>query len=220
MPLPREFKADCGANWAVYSTALRTCAAGLGLETAGQLNSHYPTIREALRHATSDAHDELDRTLGTVDLSDRESYAAFLTVQFVTRAAVERWVADHAPRTLQPPVQTPLILRDLTALGRSDLTFAERPLVAPAAGALGVAWAIGGSSLGNRFMLAKLRKNSLDLPDAFLSDREMPVFFARLRPALEGNADRTTGAAVAAATAVFTAFTEAAEAVVSLDRAA
>lgn len=169
------------------------------------------TIRQALREATASAHAQLDTSTANRDLADPREYAEFLQLQFVSRVCIEAWVEECAPPALQCPSQTALIAADLVELGRPQPEIPHKTFSAPAAGALGVAWALGGSSLGNRAMLAGLRKREALLPVRFLADEAMPAFFSRLRRTIEqpgaGYADLP--AAITAAHAVFARFIEA-----------
>jgi heme oxygenase len=167
-----------------------------------------------LRTATSEAHDRLDRAMAALDLIQRGDYARFLRVQHAARAPIEAWCQAALPQELLPPSQLALIEADLADLGESSRTASSRPFIANADGALGIAWALGGSSLGNRAMLADLRKRGgAALPARFLSDGAMPAFFASLRPKLEQPIDEAAIAgAVAGAHAVFARFAEVAAA--------
>jgi heme oxygenase (biliverdin-IX-beta and delta-forming) len=171
-------------------------------------------LRLHLRAATMAAHDLLDHTMqaasGWQNLSD---YARFLRLQHAARAPVEAWLAACAPDDLRPPVQTPLIARDLAALGLD--------VSAPAAGfaiedadaghALGVAWVLAGSALGNKAILKQMRRASAGdghkWPCEFLGDETMMNFWQGLRLRLEQPATsaQASGAA-SAATAVFAHF--------------
>ncbi|WP_162935731.1 biliverdin-producing heme oxygenase [Tsuneonella amylolytica] len=145
--------------------------------------------------------------MAVLDLAQPRYYARFLQVQYAARLPIEAWVGTAVSAALRPPVQTPLIAADLAAIGHSPPRSAPA-FSAPAAGAIGVAWALAGSSLGNGAMLADLRKRDASVPVAFLSDDAMPAFFARLRPRLQDPfADTDTrDAAIAAARAVFSTF--------------
>ncbi|WP_374408381.1 biliverdin-producing heme oxygenase [Pelagerythrobacter sp.] len=160
-----------------------------------------------MRSATADAHDRLDGGMERFDLASPRDYAAFLSIQLAAREPIEEWCAAHAPDGLTPPAQSALIRADL-----ADLAF-DTPADAPASEAdfgepLGVAWALGGSSLGNRAMLAHLKKRvGNDWPVRFLADEAMPAYWKTLRPTLEGPADAATAeAATHAALAVFARF--------------
>ena len=174
--------------------------------------SHYQTIRQHLRTATSEAHDRLDRAMAALDLVQRGDYARFLRIQHAARGPIEAWCRASLPEELLPPSQLALIESDLADLGESMGPAHARPFIASAEGALGIAWALAGSSLGNRAMLADLRKRGgAALPTRFLGDGAMPAFFARLRPKLEQPIDEAV-IAVAGAHAVFARFAEVAAA--------
>lgn len=173
------------------------------------------TLRTDLKTSTAHLHSRLDAQLGALDLAHRADYARFLGVQRAARGPIERWCRAHLPSELVPPVQSGLIAADLAALGVTSGAAAV-PFAAPAvcAGtALGVAWALGGSSLGNRAMLAHLRRTAPgDWPTAFLADPAMPAFWSAVRPHLERSANaEETRAAVAGAEAVFAQFLAAAD---------
>jgi heme oxygenase len=173
------------------------------------------TLRHDLKSSTADLHSRLDARLGALDLADRADYARFLRIQLAARGPIERWCGAHLPAALLPPAQSALTAADLAALGviggAAAMPFAAPPMCAGTA--LGVAWALGGSSLGNRAMLAHLRRTaSGDWPTAFLADPAMPAFWSALRPHLERSANaEETRAAVAGAEAVFAQFLAAAD---------
>lgn len=160
------------------------------------------------------AHDLLDHAMqaasGWQTLAD---YARFLSLQHAARAPVEAWLDAHAPAELRPPAQTPLIARDLAALGkalpRPAATFA---IEEDSEGeALGAAWVLAGSSLGNKAILKQMRRASAahggGWPAAFLGDEAMLVFWQGLRPRLESPASAAqASAAASAAEAVFAHF--------------
>ncbi|WP_390550417.1 biliverdin-producing heme oxygenase [Qipengyuania sp. MTN3-11] len=159
-----------------------------------------------MKRSTRSVHDALDRKMGADGAADGRAYADFLAVQYSARLPLEDWIAGNCPPDLEPPAQSPLIADDLSALGR-DLP-PPVPL-APLDGAdwRGIAWALGGSSLGNRAMLVRRRKLAASGPDRFLSDPAMPRYFRRLLPILERPVPSSQEeAAVAAALRVFDAF--------------
>lgn len=178
------------------------------------------SLRAQLRAATMAAHDLLDHAMqaasGWQTLSD---YARFLALQHAARAPLEAWFARNAPSSLRPPVQTPLIAADLAALG-VPLPPACRPFAlrqaapAPAPGeALGAAWVLAGSALGNRTIArAVARVGSGAWPAAFLEDAAMMAFWQALRRRIDRPAApaEVTGA-TRAAEAVFAHFLAAAE---------
>ena len=62
--------------------------AGFWGRTFLDLTNDTQNLRNHLRHATAKAHDALDRSMADFDLSDRRSYAGFLTVQLAARAPI------------------------------------------------------------------------------------------------------------------------------------
>jgi heme oxygenase len=196
---------------------------------AGQEGSKVPStapqgpaedLRLHLRAATMAAHDLLDHTMQTASgwqtLAD---YARFLSLQHAARAPIEAWLDGHAPADLRPPAQTPLIARDLAALGLA--------LPAPAADfamggegsdagegwgeALGAAWVLAGSALGNKAILKQMRRASAahggNWPSAFLGDDAMLAYWQGLRARIERPAAAAQASAAAdAASAVFDHF--------------
>ncbi|MBX7532510.1 biliverdin-producing heme oxygenase [Qipengyuania sp. 1XM1-15A] len=158
--------------------------------------------------ATRAAHDRLDRIAATMPLSSTGDYALFLGAQFAARAAMEETFAVNPPSQVgEPPRQTQLILSDLKELG-----YAPPPPAAPlhldgSAQALGAAWVVAGSSLGNRAMLAQRNKAGLSGADRFLSDPAMPAFFRTLLEVLETPDTRASvEAAIQGAQAAFALF--------------
>lgn len=178
--------------------------------------SHGPAddLRQHLRSATMAAHDLLDHTMQAASgWRNRADYARFLSLQHAARAPVEAWLAAHAPADLRPPQQTGLIARDLASLG----------LALPAAAAdfamgnncdgeaLGAAWVLAGSALGNKAILKQMQRASAQdgraWPDAFLKDEAMLIFWHGLRKRLEQPATTAQRrAATEAAQAVFAHF--------------
>lgn len=168
-------------------------------------------LRAHLRSATMAAHDLLDAaTQASTGWQTRADYARFLTMQHAARAPIEAWLTAHAPADLQPPVQTPLIADDLAQLGE------RMPSPAPlftlgrtgAGHALGVAWVLAGSALGNRAIARQVaRIGGGAWPTVFLGDDAMMGFWQGLRARIErpAHAEEAAGASAAAA-AVFAHF--------------
>ena len=165
-------------------------------------------LRQILRRSTEPAHRALDRSLGSLDLTDLPSYAKFLRVQLAARRPIEAWLSRHSPHFLLPPPQCHLIALDLAELGADQPPLTDDAFEAPVRGAIGVAWAMGGSSLGNRMMLGRIRRSSSIVPAAFLADAAMPEFFTRLRIDIDRPAadHGLASDAVEAASAVFALF--------------
>lgn len=185
---------------------------------AENLRSGLGSLRGALKDRTAPLHDALDAALGEA-ARDQIGYAAFLARQYSARAPIERWAQAHLDRAIMPPPTSPLIAADLSELGCG--LPAEEAFAFPAHGdPLGLAWALGGSALGNKALLARRRRSGLPGPQRFLSDTATAAYFRRLLLKLSQPADEhDVDAAVAAAVAVFQTFLAAARRP-SLDAAA
>ena len=177
------------------------------------------TLREHLRKATSHSHDLLDASMRPAsDWRSSSDYARFLTAQLTARNPVEAWLLRHAPAELNPPEQTRLLRSDLQALGEV-VTAADHKFKLDYRGeatAVGVAWVLAGSSLGNRAMLSEMKRTlpeDMAWPHAFLSSRAMTDFWKGLRTRVEAPVDLLQAKeASRAATAVFEQFLEVARA--------
>ncbi|MXP08841.1 biliverdin-producing heme oxygenase [Pseudoblastomonas halimionae] len=178
-------------------------------ELTSNLNEDDASLRKILRSETRDAHDRLDTAVTSLDLADPDSYRDFLTFQYAARLPVEQWLASQAEAPTLPPT-TPLIAQDLAALG------APLPLTRMFGrsldnGAIGVAWALAGSHLGNRAILHGLKNDSAFAgPTAFLADERMRDAWRDLLPHLEAPPHEAYAErAVYAASKVFVHFNEA-----------
>ncbi|MBV7259022.1 hypothetical protein [Erythrobacter crassostreae] len=121
-------------------------------------------------------------------------------------------MSANAPAAFCAPAQSHLIARDLENLA------VRLPVAGPASdfaigpvsdsSAIGAAWVLAGSSLGNRSILKELEKaGHADWPCAFLSDPGMLAFWKQLRPLIDEPADLDMlTAASEAAIAVFDHF--------------
>lgn len=171
-------------------------------ETAGE------TLRHHLRERTRARHDRLDARMSESGLSSPGAYSRFLSTQLAARAGIEDWCRHYCPPELCPPLQCEIIRSDLDALGTGPheqaLPFRPGTAIDP----IGVVWAIAGSSLGNRAILAQLRKaGAQHLPTTFLADPAMPAFWNRLRPQLDEPASPdVVASAIAGALDVFDHF--------------
>ena len=173
------------------------------------------SLRTHLRAATMAAHDLLDHAMQAASgWQTHEEYARFLGLQHAARAPLEAWLAVHAPAGLIPPPQTGLIAQDLAQL-RAALP-APAPLFTigrPEAGAaLGIAWVLAGSALGNKSIAKQVaRIGGGNWPTAFLGDDGAMAFWQSLRARIERPAASAEAAgATRAAEAVFAHFLAAA----------
>lgn len=177
-------------------------------------------LRVHLRAATMAAHDLLNTTMQAASgWQNRGDYARFLALQHAARVPLEAWLAANAPDDLCPPPQTGLLAADLDALGHplaasSPALALLLPRFGPHSGtALGAAWVLAGSALGNRTIAkAVTRIGGGNWPAAFLGDGAMMAFWQGLRARIERPASpaEAKGAADAAA-AVFSHFLKVAE---------
>ncbi len=173
-------------------------------------------LRNHLRAATMAAHDLLDHAMQAASgWQNRDDYARFLALQHAARAPLEDWLEHHAPPALRPPRQTPLIAQDLAQLGKP--VPASAPLFTlgrtGSGHALGAAWVLAGSALGNRSIAKQVgRIGGGKWPMAFLGDEAMLGFWQALRGRIEQHAapDEADGA-TRAASAVFAHFLAVAE---------
>jgi heme oxygenase len=166
------------------------------------------------------AHDLLDAAMQAASgWQNRGDYARFLALQHAARVPLEAWLAANAPADLCPPPQTGLLAADLAALDHP--LPATRPALAPALSgssphsgtALGAAWVLAGSALGNRAIAkAVARIGGGSWPVAFLGDGAMMAFWQGLRARIERPASPAEAAGAAdAAAAVFAHFLKVAE---------
>jgi heme oxygenase len=166
------------------------------------------SLRSHLRAATMAAHDLLDHAMQAASgWQTRADYARFLALQHAARAPLEDWLAAHASADLRPPPQTCLLAQDLAALGMelpapAPVLTLSSPDAGTAPGtALGTAWVLAGSALGNRAIARQVaRIGAGQWPVAFLGDDAMMAFWQSLRaridqPAVPGEAEGATRAA-------------------------
>ena len=147
-------------------------------------------MRQRLRAATAPLHDRLDDAMGALPVGDDNSFARFLTIQYASRRYLDAGFSDYRPAQIgAPPSQLDLIARDLEVLGGAPAEIAGSASFESTAAALGAAWVLAGSSMGNRAMLAQRRKLGLGHADAFLADPRMPDYFQSLLPLLAGDFD-------------------------------
>lgn len=177
--------------------------------------SRSESLRGHLRAATMATHELLDHAMQAASgWQNRSDYARFLALQHAARAPLEDWLAANAPADLVPPLQTPLLAQDLAALGMhvpaSSSPFACRQtaLQTGPGEALGAAWVLAGSALGNKAIAKQVaRIGGGEWPTAFLGDDAMMGFWQGLRARIERPAAPAEAAgATRAAEAVFAHF--------------
>ena len=146
--------------------------------------------------------------MGAMPVGDDASFARFLKIQYASREFLDAGFAEQELDFLgSPPSQLELLGRDLATLGHEPMhAHGGASFVSPAA-ALGAAWVISGSSMGNRAMLTQRRKLGREHADAFLADHRMPAYFRSLLPLLTGEFDSTEqDQMIDGATLAFTVF--------------
>ena len=145
-------------------------------------------MRNALREATSETHARLDETVGSLPLSSDDDYASFLTAQYLARRVVDAALDAQSPHGITPPPsQTELLQLDLSDLGAVSSQQEHALTLSTPFEALGAAWVIAGSSLGNRTILRQRRKKGLTGPQRFLEDDRLTSYFSNLRAVLSEN---------------------------------
>lgn len=123
-----------------------------------------------------------------------DDYARFPSLQLAARVPVELWLKENVPADLCPPPQSHLIASDLaqlnTAIPQPASEFVWQGEHNQAT-CLGMVWVVAGSALGNRAILAQLKKRSgsaASWPHAFLGDSTMISFWKTLRGRIEFDA--------------------------------
>lgn len=168
------------------------------------------SLRQHLRQGTAPLHDALDARVAQQSLADPEAYGDFLCRQYAARAAIEQFVSAALEAPFAPPPTLDHLIADLADLGRPPPPEGAPFALAADAHPAGLAWAIAGSHLGNRAMLAALTRQTTALPHRFLADPAMSAYWRDLRPLIEGDwPEEQIHAAVRAAQAVFMRFAQA-----------
>ncbi|MBX7497053.1 biliverdin-producing heme oxygenase [Qipengyuania sp. 6B39] len=161
-------------------------------------------LRDMLKSATRAQHDALDAHLSP--LAVEGDYRIFMEIQHAARAPAESWLGGLSTEAV-PPLQSPLIAMDLAELGAEPAAAMLPFHPQDHREALGVIWALAGSSLGNRAILQRRRKRGEAVADRFLSDPAMPQFWAEFRPRIEREFDaETAGHAITGARRMFITF--------------
>lgn len=128
--------------------------------------------------------------VGEMSVSNGRGYAAFLSAQYCARKTVGSALDRQPPEGLSaPPEQIELLLGDLHDLGvKPSSTRGSFRLNSPAE-ALGAAWVVAGSALGNRTILGRRRKAGLHDAERFLSDTRLATYFSELLGVLHAERD-------------------------------
>ena len=146
--------------------------------------------------------------MGSMPVGNDASFARFLTIQYASRELLDAGFAEQKPDHIDaPPSQLDLLDHDLASLGHEPVHIPGSASFTTPTAALGAAWVVSGSSMGNRAMLAQRRKHGLDHANAFLADSRMPTYFRTLLPLLAGEFDRIEqDQMIGGATLAFTVF--------------
>jgi heme oxygenase len=170
-------------------------------------------VRQALRSATADWHDRVDRAFSSFDLTDASSYGRFLLAQAGAHIAVDAALeAGGVAAALDdwPERRRAHLLRDdLAALGLALPDVAAIPAFDGTPAMFGAVYVLEGSRLGGALLK---RSVSPDLPASFLGAGDSAAW-RRLLDLLDDKvrtADETT-AATNAACRVFMLFERAAK---------
>lgn len=174
---------------------------------------------KALRAGTADAHDRVDTAFATFDLTDRDSYAAFLRAhaevllpleEALDAAGVERVAPDWAERKRGDLLKEDLaFLRDA---GRSDVPEGAAPTLdaTDEASLAGTLYVLEGSRLGGRFLVRQVPRS---FPRAYLDSDQAPEKWRNLLDRLDTILYQPDAlpSALVAAHRVFAAFERSAE---------
>ena len=142
-------------------------------------------LRSVLKRETASMHDTLDGTMGEEAIASPRDYARFLMAQHRARKPIEEWVERNLPAHAAPPAQAPLIEADLAALGQTIPLRHHGFSMPENADPIGLKWALAGSSLGNRAMLAQRRKLGLGGPEVLAAEAVFACFLDALEPVAE-----------------------------------
>lgn len=131
--------------------------------------THPTTARAALRAATHDGHERVDRLFSQVRLDDRREYGAFLGAQAAAHIPVERALAEGGIAVIVPDWdarrRADLLRADLATLGLGVPDPAGSIAFEGEAALLGGLYVLEGSRLGGTMLKASV---AADLPTRFL----------------------------------------------------
>lgn len=143
------------------------------------------SARAALKAATAAAHDRVDAGFAGYDLTDRDSYADFLSGHAAAFIPLEEALADAGAERLvagwSAQRRSAMLIDDLAALGRSPPPRLAVPMFTGDWAILGGLYVLEGSRMGGAVLV---RQVAPGLPVAFLGARpergHWPAFVARL----------------------------------------
>ncbi len=170
--------------------------------------THQTTARAALRAATLDQHERVDRLFSHVRLDHRLEYGDFLGAQAAAHIPVERALAEGGIAAIVPDWETrqraDLVRADLATLGLDVPEPAGTIAFAGEAALLGGLYVLEGSRLGGTMLK---RSVPSDFPTRFLGGVDSGAWRSLLQM-LDAHLDTALKrtAAVAAACAVFELF--------------
>lgn len=124
--------------------------------------------RDELRRATRDAHDTVDATFGQFDLGDAAAYRAFLTAHARVVPALENWLDEHQPDSMdgwRAVRRGPALLADLAALGAPVPPAVAIDMPCDIASVCGATYVLEGSRMGGALLS---RRVPTGLPFAYL----------------------------------------------------
>lgn len=172
------------------------------------------SARFALKAATKDAHERLDRRIARLDLADRADYATFLSIHGAVLPALEDALADGGLGQMVPKWseyrRSEALRCDLSAMGADCPAPQPLPPLHSTEELLGAAYVLEGSRIGGQYLA---REVPAGFPAAFLRGQgnlgPWPELIAVMEDAL--STPQQLNQASAAALAVFDAYARAAD---------
>jgi heme oxygenase len=167
------------------------------------------SARAALRAATADAHDRVDRLFSRLDLARPGDYRLFLQAQASAHLPIEAALDDGGIAALLPDWperrRAHLLVADLAALGIDIPAPVPPPLLSGPHAMLGAAYVLEGSRLGGAVLKRSLSPGA---PVSFLNASQMPGAWRKLLERMDHFLYETAAleAAVGAARNVFNCF--------------
>lgn len=144
-------------------------------------------LHKHLRENTREAHGSVDQLFGGLMLSTRRDYLLFLLSHYLAHQTLDNYFSIVLPHEERPPCVSPLLARDLLALGLTcemETPFSIGEAMAP----LGVSYVIAGAHFGQRVLRSRWSRSSdrsvLDA-GAYLSSQDMALFWPIVRKKME-----------------------------------